>query len=232
MFDLSSFGAALAVYVIGTASPGPGNLAIANTSLNFGRTPGLALGGDQFLEGHRHTVEGAVGLAFVPAFGGGLGLLTHLLRVEGVERIDLRLPAVDVGQELVVIVDGSELPAGESGQQFGGRKGVQVTHHSLPWNGPAGCNGGDYIHPAVHRPTPVQQKRWGISVQTFVFWRRERRRGFARLLASVGCQQFKPLLCRYRQLCVFAPDYDELPLQFGAFERDDFHTWRDMVLSQ
>ncbi|MGE8175400.1 LysE family translocator [Pseudomonas fluorescens] len=43
MFDLSSFGAALAVYVIGTASPGPGNLAIANTSLNFGRTPGLAL---------------------------------------------------------------------------------------------------------------------------------------------------------------------------------------------
>ncbi|ROM96903.1 LysE family translocator [Pseudomonas brassicacearum] len=43
MFDLSSFGAALAVYVIGTASPGPGNLAIANTSLNFGRTPGLSL---------------------------------------------------------------------------------------------------------------------------------------------------------------------------------------------
>ncbi|MGE8098462.1 LysE family translocator [Pseudomonas fluorescens] len=43
MFDLSSFGVALAVYVIGTASPGPGNLAIANTSLNFGRTPGLAL---------------------------------------------------------------------------------------------------------------------------------------------------------------------------------------------
>ncbi|WP_324727432.1 LysE family translocator [Pseudomonas chlororaphis] len=43
MFDLSSFGAAMAVYVIGTASPGPGNLAIANTSLSYGRTPGLAL---------------------------------------------------------------------------------------------------------------------------------------------------------------------------------------------
>lgn len=43
MFDLSSFGAALAVYIIGTASPGPGNLAIANTSLSYGRAPGLAL---------------------------------------------------------------------------------------------------------------------------------------------------------------------------------------------
>lgn len=43
MFEFSSFVAALGVYVIGTASPGPGNLAIANTSLNYGRTPGLAL---------------------------------------------------------------------------------------------------------------------------------------------------------------------------------------------
>ncbi|EFQ61015.1 MULTISPECIES: LysE family translocator [Pseudomonas] len=43
MFEFSSFAAALGVYVIGTASPGPGNLAIANTSLNYGRTPGLAL---------------------------------------------------------------------------------------------------------------------------------------------------------------------------------------------
>ncbi|MCF5604899.1 LysE family translocator [Pseudomonas syringae] len=43
MFEFSSFFAALGVYVIGTASPGPGNLAIANTSLNYGRTPGLAL---------------------------------------------------------------------------------------------------------------------------------------------------------------------------------------------
>lgn len=43
MFEFSSFAAALGVYVIGTATPGPGNLAIANTSLNYGRTPGLAL---------------------------------------------------------------------------------------------------------------------------------------------------------------------------------------------
>ncbi|AHG41039.1 hypothetical protein N018_12765 [Pseudomonas syringae CC1557] len=43
MFELSSFFAALCVYVIGTVSPGPANLAIANTSLNYGRTPGLVL---------------------------------------------------------------------------------------------------------------------------------------------------------------------------------------------
>lgn len=43
MLEFSSFAAALGVYVIGTASPGPGNLAIANTSLNYGRAPGLAL---------------------------------------------------------------------------------------------------------------------------------------------------------------------------------------------
>ena len=43
MFELSSFFAALGVYVIGTVSPGPANLTIANTSLNYGRTPGLVL---------------------------------------------------------------------------------------------------------------------------------------------------------------------------------------------
>jgi len=39
----SNFGAAFAVYLIGTAMPGPGNLSIANASLNYGRTPGLAM---------------------------------------------------------------------------------------------------------------------------------------------------------------------------------------------
>lgn len=43
MFDISSFAAALGIYLVGTASPGPGNLAIANTALHFGRAPGLAL---------------------------------------------------------------------------------------------------------------------------------------------------------------------------------------------
>ncbi|WP_230940848.1 hypothetical protein [Burkholderia vietnamiensis] len=38
----SSFGVAVAVYLIGTAMPGPGNLSIANASLNYGRMPGLA----------------------------------------------------------------------------------------------------------------------------------------------------------------------------------------------
>jgi threonine/homoserine/homoserine lactone efflux protein len=39
----SNFGVAFAVYLIGTATPGPGNLSIANASLNYGRTPGLAM---------------------------------------------------------------------------------------------------------------------------------------------------------------------------------------------
>lgn len=38
----SNFGVAFAVYLIGTATPGPGNLSIANASLNYGRAPGLA----------------------------------------------------------------------------------------------------------------------------------------------------------------------------------------------
>ncbi|WP_323119139.1 LysE family translocator [Burkholderia alba] len=41
--SLSGFGAAFAVYLIGTASPGPANLAIAHASLNHGRAPGLSL---------------------------------------------------------------------------------------------------------------------------------------------------------------------------------------------
>jgi threonine/homoserine/homoserine lactone efflux protein len=43
MNDMSGFGAALAVYLIGTASPGPGNLAIAEAALNHGRARGVAL---------------------------------------------------------------------------------------------------------------------------------------------------------------------------------------------
>ncbi|WP_122454894.1 LysE family translocator [Pseudomonas viridiflava] len=43
MCEFSSFVVAPGVYVLGAVSPGPGNLAIANTSLNYGRTPGLAL---------------------------------------------------------------------------------------------------------------------------------------------------------------------------------------------
>lgn len=39
----SNFGVAFAVYLIGTATPGPGNLSIANASLNYGRAPGLAM---------------------------------------------------------------------------------------------------------------------------------------------------------------------------------------------
>ncbi|PLZ01786.1 hypothetical protein CY652_14020 [Burkholderia sp. WAC0059] len=40
---LSNFGVAFAVYLIGTATPGPGNLSIANASLHYGRAPGLAM---------------------------------------------------------------------------------------------------------------------------------------------------------------------------------------------
>ncbi|MGD8107776.1 LysE family translocator [Pantoea sp. FN0302] len=43
MWDMSSFLAALLVYSIGTASPGPGNLSIANAAMNYGRKAGLVL---------------------------------------------------------------------------------------------------------------------------------------------------------------------------------------------
>jgi len=43
MWDISSFFAALLVYSIGTASPGPGNLSIANTAMRYGRQAGLTL---------------------------------------------------------------------------------------------------------------------------------------------------------------------------------------------
>ncbi|WJY16997.1 LysE family translocator [Pectobacteriaceae bacterium CE90] len=43
MWDMSSFFAALLVYSIGTASPGPGNLSIANAAMNYGRKAGLML---------------------------------------------------------------------------------------------------------------------------------------------------------------------------------------------
>lgn len=39
----SNFGVAFAVYLVGTATPGPGNLSIANASLHYGRAPGLAM---------------------------------------------------------------------------------------------------------------------------------------------------------------------------------------------
>ncbi|WP_205951192.1 LysE family translocator [Pantoea stewartii] len=43
MWDMTSFFAALLVYSIGTASPGPGNLSIANAAMNYGRKAGLVL---------------------------------------------------------------------------------------------------------------------------------------------------------------------------------------------
>ncbi|MGJ8515731.1 LysE family translocator [Carnimonas bestiolae] len=43
MWDMSSFLTALLVYSIGTASPGPGNLSIANAAMNHGRKAGLVM---------------------------------------------------------------------------------------------------------------------------------------------------------------------------------------------
>ncbi|WP_026042578.1 LysE family translocator [Pantoea sp. A4] len=43
MWDMSSFFAALLVYSIGTVSPGPGNLSIANTAMHYGRRAGFVL---------------------------------------------------------------------------------------------------------------------------------------------------------------------------------------------
>ncbi|MBI0330995.1 LysE family translocator [Burkholderia plantarii] len=40
---LSNLGVAFAVYLVGTASPGPANLSIANASMHYGRKPGFAM---------------------------------------------------------------------------------------------------------------------------------------------------------------------------------------------
>ncbi len=40
---ISNLGVAFAVYIVGTASPGPANLSIANTALRHGRKPGFAM---------------------------------------------------------------------------------------------------------------------------------------------------------------------------------------------
>lgn len=43
MIDISTFFAGIIVYIIGTASPGPANLSIANAAMNYGRKAGLML---------------------------------------------------------------------------------------------------------------------------------------------------------------------------------------------
>jgi threonine/homoserine/homoserine lactone efflux protein len=43
MTEFSTFFAGLLVYLVGTASPGPANLSIANAAMNYGRKAGLVL---------------------------------------------------------------------------------------------------------------------------------------------------------------------------------------------
>ncbi len=43
MWDIPPFLTALLVYSVGAAAPGPGNLLIARTAMNYGRKAGFAL---------------------------------------------------------------------------------------------------------------------------------------------------------------------------------------------
>ncbi|WP_288430540.1 LysE family translocator [uncultured Pantoea sp.] len=61
MWDMSSFFAALLIYSIGTASPGPGNLSIANAAMNYGRKAGLVLA--------TGVISGSICWGLLTAFG-------------------------------------------------------------------------------------------------------------------------------------------------------------------
>jgi len=61
MWDGSSFFAALLVYSIGTMSPGPGNLSIANAAMHYGRKAGLVLA--------TGVISGSVFWGMLTAFG-------------------------------------------------------------------------------------------------------------------------------------------------------------------
>ncbi|MDK2632648.1 LysE family translocator [Pantoea stewartii subsp. indologenes] len=69
MWDASSFLAALLVYTIGTASPGPGNLSIANAAMNDGRQAGLVLA--------TGVISGSLCWGLLTAFGVSAILVSH-----------------------------------------------------------------------------------------------------------------------------------------------------------
>ncbi|WP_405422843.1 LysE family translocator [Pantoea stewartii] len=69
MWDMSSFLAALLVYTIGTASPGPGNLSIANAAMNDGRQAGLVLA--------TGIISGSLCWGLLTAFGVSAILVSH-----------------------------------------------------------------------------------------------------------------------------------------------------------
>ncbi|UYK96129.1 LysE family translocator [Pantoea stewartii] len=69
MWDMSSFLAALLVYAIGTASPGLGNLSIANAAMNDGRQAGLVLA--------TGVISGSLCWGLLTAFGVSAILVSH-----------------------------------------------------------------------------------------------------------------------------------------------------------
>gem|GEM_PF-4666310 len=104
----------------------------------------LALGGDIVLDGDRNAVERARGLAPLPAVGRGLRGSARGVRIEQIERLDVRLPCRDMldhflqhfrGRELLGAIAGDQVGRGKVMQRgdlfFGGR----LMHANLPEDG-------------------------------------------------------------------------------------------------
>ncbi len=104
----------------------------------------LALGGDIVLDGDGHAVERARGLAPLPAVGRGLCGSARAVRIEQIERLDVRLPRRDMLDHFLQHFRGRELLGAIAGDQVGGGKVMQrgdlffggwFMHANLPANG-------------------------------------------------------------------------------------------------
>ena len=84
-----------------------------------------ALGGDIVLDGDRHAVEHADRLAIVPAFGRCPGDRARAVGVEGVQRLDMRLPRRDVRQHVFQHFRRRKLLGAEAREQVDGAEIMQ-----------------------------------------------------------------------------------------------------------
>ncbi len=107
-----------------------------------------ALGGDVVLDGDGNAVERAHRRAFLPALGRGLCGGARALRIERIQRLDVRLPHRDMGQHILQHLGRRELTGAKARDQVDGAEIVQsghairrgfITHGWLPANGFRRC---------------------------------------------------------------------------------------------
>ena len=90
-----------------------------------------ALGGDIFLDRGRHAVERPDRLVLLPAFGRCLGGRARAIGIEGVQRLDVRLPHRDMRQHVLQHFGRRELPGPKARDQVDGAEIVQRRHRVL-----------------------------------------------------------------------------------------------------